>query len=73
LRFAPILGHQIALLPKPAGFGVDVTAGEIGWTIVGAVAAATAAHGIGHAVRSHMFPIKETEAEKTPEKVTEEK
>ena len=60
-------------LPKPAGFGVDVTAGEIGWTIVGAVAAATAAHGIGHAVRSHMFPIKETQAEKTPETVTEEK
>jgi hydrogenase small subunit len=60
-------------LPKPAGFGVDVTAGEIGWTIVGAVAAATAAHGIGHAVRTHMFPIKETEAGETPENVPEDK
>ena len=30
-------------LPHPAGFGVDVTASEIGWTFVGAVAAATAA------------------------------
>jgi hydrogenase small subunit len=43
-------------LPQPPGFGVDVTAGEIGWTIVGAVAAATAAHGVGHMVRSRMHP-----------------
>ena len=40
-------------LPHPAGFGVDVTAGEIGWTVVAGVAAATAAHGIGHVVRDH--------------------
>jgi hydrogenase small subunit len=38
-------------LPHPAGFGVDVTAGEIGWTVVGAVAVATAAHGITSIVR----------------------
>ena len=32
-------------LPHAAGFGVDATVGQIGWTVVGAVAAATAAHG----------------------------
>jgi hydrogenase small subunit len=37
-------------LPQPPGFGVDVTVGQIGWTVVGAVAAATAAHGIGHLI-----------------------
>jgi hydrogenase (NiFe) small subunit (hydA) len=41
-------------LPHPPGFGVDVTVGQIGWTIVGAVAAATATHGVGHFVSSHM-------------------
>lgn len=45
-----------ARLPHPAGFGVDVTAGEIGWTVVGAVAAATAAHAVGHVVRDHFHP-----------------
>ena len=60
-------------LPKPAGFGVDVTAGEIGWTIVGAVAAATAAHGIGQAVRSHLHPVPKTAIVETSEKGTEEK
>jgi hydrogenase small subunit len=43
-------------LPHPPGFGVDVTVGQIGWTIVGGVAAATAAHGIAHLVRSRMHP-----------------
>ena len=43
-------------LPRPAGFGVDVTAGEIGWTVVGAVAVATAAHGVGRYVRDHIHP-----------------
>ena len=43
-------------LPHPAGFGVDVTAGEIGWTVVAGVAAATAAHAVGHVVRDHFHP-----------------
>ena len=33
-----------------------MTAGEIGWTVVGAVAVATAAHGIGRYVRDHIHP-----------------
>ena len=39
-------------LPRPAGFGVDVTAEQIGWTVVGAAAAAVTAHGIGTVVRN---------------------
>lgn len=39
-------------LPKVPGFGVDVTAGEIGWGVVGAVAALTAAHGVGSVIRA---------------------
>jgi len=56
-------------LPHPPGFGVDVTASEIGWTVVGAVAAATAVHAAGHVVRDHFHPngnghaLKETPAE----------
>jgi hydrogenase small subunit len=46
-------------LPQPAGFGVDVPVGQIGWTIVGAVAAATAAHGVGHFVSGRMHADKE--------------
>ena len=45
-------------LPHPSGFGVDVTAGEIvGWTVVAGVAAATAAHAVGHVVRDHFHPV----------------
>jgi hypothetical protein len=33
-----------------------VTAGEIGWTVVAGVAAATAAHAVGHVVRDHFHP-----------------
>jgi hydrogenase small subunit len=53
-------------LPHATGFGVDVTASEIGWTFVGAVAAATAAHGIAHAVRGKLHP--ETGTTETGEK-----
>jgi len=38
-------------LPKVAGFGVDVTAENIGWGLVGTVAGLTLAHGIGSAAR----------------------
>ncbi|MHB1023814.1 MAG: hydrogenase small subunit [Acidobacteriaceae bacterium] len=49
-------------LPHPPGFGVDVTVGEIGWTVVGAVAAATAAHGVGHFVRNRLHPLDTEDA-----------
>lgn len=39
-------------LPKVPGFGVDVTAEEIGWSVVGGVAALTAAHAVGSVIRS---------------------
>ncbi len=38
-------------LPQVPGFGVDVTAGEIGLVLTGAVAGATIVHGIASAVR----------------------
>ena len=38
-------------LPQVPGFGVDVTAGEIGLVLTGAVAGATILHGIASAVR----------------------
>jgi hydrogenase small subunit len=38
-------------LPHVAGFGVDVSVSEIGWTVIGAVAAATAVHGITSIIR----------------------
>ena len=60
-------------LPHPAGFGVDVTAGEIGWTVVGTVAAATAAHAVGHVIRNHFHPGEdETGAAEQTEKQTTE-
>ena len=43
-------------LPKVPGFGVDVTAGEIGWTLTGAVAAGVMAHAIGSGVRTKITP-----------------
>jgi hydrogenase small subunit len=55
-------------LPHPAGFGVDVTAGEIGWTVVGAVAAATAAHAVGHVVRDHFHPQDDDSSVEDPAK-----
>jgi hydrogenase small subunit len=39
-------------LPKVPGFGVDVRAQDIGWGLVGGVAALTAAHGVVSAFRS---------------------
>lgn len=43
-------------LPNIPGFGVDVTAAEIGWTLTGAVAAGVAAHAIGSGVRAKITP-----------------
>ena len=53
-------------LPHPPGFGVDVTASEIGWTVVGAVAAATAVHATGHVIRDHFHPGGTAESHKEP-------
>ncbi len=53
-------------LPHVAGFGVDVTVSEIGWTAIGVIAAATAAHGIVSIVRDHRHP--DTESTETPTK-----
>jgi hydrogenase small subunit len=39
-------------LPKVPGFGVDITAEEIGWATVGTVAALTAAHAVGSVIRT---------------------
>lgn len=41
-------------LPAVPGFGVDVPAGEIGLTLVGAVAGATVIHGVASAIRDRM-------------------
>jgi len=51
-------------LPKVPGFGVDVTAEEIGWTLTGVVAGAVAAQAIGGAIRSQARP-EETDGEPT--------
>jgi hydrogenase small subunit len=52
-------------LPHVAGFGVDVTVSEIGWTAIGVIAAATAAHGIVSIVRDRH---PDTESTETPTK-----
>jgi hydrogenase small subunit len=46
-------------LPKVPGFGVDVTAGEIGLAVTAAVAGATVVHGIASAVRDRMRTTSE--------------
>jgi hydrogenase small subunit len=51
-RFWDTMSPFYKPLPKVPGFGVDVTAEEIGWGVVGGVAALTAAHAVGSAVRS---------------------
>lgn len=53
-------------LPQPPGFGVDVKAGQIGWTLVGGVAAATAAHGIGQVIRNKKTPVHVAEGGPNP-------
>jgi hypothetical protein len=51
---------------------VDVTAGEIGWTVVAGVAAATAAHAVGHVIRDHFHPGDDEPPAKEAEKTTTE-
>jgi hydrogenase small subunit len=45
-RFWDTMSPFYKPLPEVAGFGVDTTAEKIGWGLVGAAAAATAAHGL---------------------------
>jgi hydrogenase small subunit len=53
-------------LPQVPGFGVDVTAGEIGLVLTGAIAGATVVHGIASAVRDRARErTKPTEDQKT--------
>jgi hydrogenase small subunit len=50
-RFWDAMSPFYKPLPKVPGFGVDVTAEEIGWGVVGGVAVLTAAHAVASAVR----------------------
>jgi hydrogenase small subunit len=51
-RFWDAMSPFYKPLPKVPGFGVDVTAEDIGWGAVGAVAALTAAHAAGSVIRA---------------------
>ena len=53
-------------LPSVPGFGVDVTADEIGWVATGAVAAAMVAQVAGNIVRDRIRPKRITEEAKKP-------
>ncbi len=55
-RFWDTMSPFYNRLPNPPGFGVDVTAGEIGLWLTGATAAAFAAHGVASAVRARVRP-----------------
>ncbi len=50
-RFWDTMSPFYKPLPTVPGFGVDVSAEEIGWGVVGGVAGLTAAHAIGSALR----------------------
>ena len=51
-RFWDTMSPFYKPLPKVPGFGVDITAEEIGWGVVGTVGALTAAHGVGSLIRA---------------------
>ena len=60
LRCVQLLGHRSPFydrLPNVPGFGVDVTAGQIGVGITAAVAGATVVHGIASAIRDRMRTV----------------
>jgi hydrogenase small subunit len=54
-------------LPSVPGFGVDVTADEIGWVATGAVAAAMVAQVAGNFVRDKIRPKRTVEDAKKPD------
>jgi hydrogenase small subunit len=51
-RFWDAMSPFYKPLPKVPGFGVDVTAEQIGWGVVGTVGALTAAHAAGSVIRA---------------------
>jgi len=53
-------------LPSVPGFGVDVTADEIGWVATGVVAAAMVAQVAGNFVRDRIRPKKTTDETNEP-------
>jgi len=57
-------------LPSVPGFGVDVTAEQIGLSVIGGVAALTAAHAVGSAIRQSR--TKKGAALATPEALSED-
>ncbi len=65
-RFWDTMSPFYKPLPKVPGFGVDVTAEEIGWGVVGAVAALTAAHGVGSVIRAKKDSEDVQQEEKKP-------
>jgi hydrogenase small subunit len=62
-RFWDTMSPFYKPLPKVPGFGVDVSAEEIGWVAVGTVAALTAAHTVGSVIRTKK--VGEDHAEQT--------
>jgi hydrogenase small subunit len=54
-------------LPSVPGFGVDVTADQIGWVATGAVAAAMVAQVAGNALRDRLRPKKAGDEADEPE------
>lgn len=46
-------------LPSVPGFGIDVPIGKIGGVLIGAVAVASAVHGVARAIRFHHHPEEE--------------
>lgn len=57
-------------LPKVPGFGVDVTAEQIGWTATGVVAAAVAAQAIAGGIRTKIRPEESRGDSSSPSKPT---
>ncbi len=58
-------------LPNVGGFGVEVTAEEVGLAVVGTVAALTAVHAVGSVIRNQRAKEQESKLSRTPEKPSE--
>jgi hydrogenase small subunit len=57
-------------LPNVPGFGADVTAEKIGWGLVGAVGALTAAHAVGSVIRAKKKTDESTKDEEPKDEET---
>ena len=64
-RFWDTMSPFYKPLPEVAGFGADVTAEKIGWGLVGAAAAATAAHGLVSITRNRRKTTSRAKVEPT--------